>query len=911
MSPPKLIALFARTGAALLQAFLVAALLLQGLVAYCLITIGHIPLPTTTVNKWLRENPHEHYYIQGNAFSLNPNGVLQIKEARLLKGEPGKLIAAAEHLRLEPAFRTPLGLKLSVYRGTLFHPSGEATSEPPRPALAKLGLSLELNPGAGELHLKALTAQYGSLRIKGSARLNTTDLQNLGKGEAPSGDPLEAFLEGLENSAEIEHLLQDTRDPLLCLRLQKDQAPQPRPEAPLKLTFYFDTPSLQHKAMVFEKIKVHGRASLAQNGVTFDQASHFQADRFVLEDYGIQIEQAAGQMDAPEALALASGSWPAFHVRADKISGFGKTCHNATLKVDHAGPESIRLNAYVHGFGGFVNFGGQLHTQDNSGFGTLRGNFNPALLLPETETDELPELLIIGPAHCKTTLHWASNFETPHASTFAHFIQPSLNGVSFDIASINATYDSNQLEIKPLRFKRGTQWLELCYAQDLRAKTYALSTVGQVIPDQYNPFMPRWWNNIFNEDLSFNDQSRVEGDCVVYGKTSKFTTDFYYGQFEGGNLAYQKVPVDQGQLTLRGRNRYTEIHKLDARSGTHWIKGDIHFTGFPDEIPDSAAIRYDLEGVLPLDKLRQLLPPKTSQNLDAFQSPHAPHLHLQATQFREDLYPKFKDLSHLYLEVDADAPLAFHHVNLQHLRFNLHARDSRMMLRKLDFGIAGGSGTGAMDRAEVAMIGDPWLRLHLELKGADYPSVRALLTDLEETPSPPPHSEAARPPAPSEEAGILDLKLQSEGPAENFYAHSGFGRFTLQHEDLAQIQLLGPFSMILEKTPLGFTSLKLNQMESDFALADGFMKFSPLSITGPQAKIEANGTLQMSDQALDLVVGVNLIGNLNKKFNPLWRITDIINPLNYLMQFRVSGTLENQSIRSLYDPRNLLPDGND
>ena len=117
--------------------------------------------------------------------------------------------------------------------------------------------------------------------------------------------------------------------------------------------------------------------------------------------------------------------------------------------------------------------------------------------------------------------------------------------------------------------------------------------------------------------------------------------------------------------------------------------------------------------------------------------------------------------------------------------------------------------------------------------------------------------------------------------------------------------------MILEKTPLGFTSLKLNQMESDFALADGFMKFSPLSITGPQAKIEANGTLQMSDQALDLEVGVNLIGSLNKKFNPLWRITDIINPLNYLMQFRVSGTLENQSIRSLYDPRNLLPDGND
>lgn len=906
MSLPKLIKLIARTGAFLLQAFLVAVLLLQGLIAYCLITLGHLPLPTTAVNNWLQQHPHEQYHIQGDAFYLNPNGVLQVEEARLLKGEPGKLIAQAEHLRLEPSFRTPLGLKLSVYRGTLFHPSEQDTSEPPRPALTKLGLSLELNPRAGELHLKALTAEHGSLRIKGSARLNTADFQNLSNPETPSSDPLEAFLKSLQNRPEIEPFLQKTQDPLLCLHLKKDDTLQGQPNPPLSLTFDFATPSLQHEAIAFENIKVHARASFTQDGITFHQAPHFQADRFVLKDYAIRIEHAAGQINAPEALALASGRWPAFQVRADQISGFGKHFNNAALKLHHAAPESIRLEAYAHGLGGFIAFAGQLNTQDDSGAGTLRGNFNPALLLPETETQDLPELLLNGPAHCKTTLRWASNFENPRAHTFAHFIQPSLNGVNFEVASINATYDSNQLEIKPLHFKRGTQSLELSYTQNFHTKTYALSTKGQLIPNQYNPFMPPWWKNIFNEDLSFNEQSRVEGDCVVYGKTDKFSTDFYYGQFEASKLAYHNVPIDQGQLTLRGQNRYTEIHKLDARSGAHWIKGDIHFTGFPDEIPASAAIRYDLQGVLPLHKLRQLLPPKTAQNLDAFQSSHAPQLHLHATQFREDLYPQFKDLSHLYLQVDADAPLSFHQVNLQHLRFQLHARDTRIRLRKLDFGIAGGSGTGAIDHSEAPISGHPRLRLDLDLKAADYPTARALLMDFETT-SPP---ETAPPPAPSKKNGILDLKLQSVGPADDFYTHRGFGRFTLQHENLAQIQLLGPLSMILEKTPLGFTSLTLNQMASDFALADGFMKFSPLNINGPQAKIEANGTLQMADQALDLVVGVNLIGNLNKKFNPLWRITDAINPLNYLMQFRVSGTLQDQSIRSIYDPRNLLPGGN-
>jgi hypothetical protein len=89
------------------------------------------------------------------------------------------------------------------------------------------------------------------------------------------------------------------------------------------------------------------------------------------------------------------------------------------------------------------------------------------------------------------------------------------------------------------------------------------------------------------------------------------------------------------------------------------------------------------------------------------------------------------------------------------------------------------------------------------------------------------------------------------------------------------------------------------------------LKFSPLNITGPQTRIEANGTLKLSDQALDLVVGVDLTGSLNEKFNPFKPITDILNPLNYLLQFRITGTLDDQTVRSLYDPRNLLPGGND
>ena len=227
-----------------------------------------------------------------------------------------------------------------------------------------------------------------------------------------------------------------------------------------------------------------------------------------------------------------------------------------------------------------------------------------------------------------------------------------------------------------------------------------------------------------------------------------------------------------------------------------------------------------------------------------------------------------------------------------------------MCIRDLNFGLAGGKVIGAIDHSRDTQDSSAKLSTKLALQGADYARFRSLLKQLDSNEQPPASSNTNLPP--TNHKSNLNLKIHTQGPADHLYAHSGYGSFGIQDEDLASIQLLGPISMILEKTPLGFTSLKLNQIKSDFALEEGLMKFSPLNIKGPQASIEANGTLRLEDKSLDLLVGVNLIGNLSKRINPFKKITDFINPLNYLMQFRVTGTLNDQKIRSLYDPRNLI-----
>lgn len=906
MSPKKIIAQSTRTGVLLFKILLLAALGLQGFLIYCLLAYGHIPLPSSTANEWLREYSIKDYYLQGEAYRLEPNGTLHVYNASLHRKDLASPILQAQRLDLQFSPRSKTLKQLGLYQGTLIQPARYAPDGQSHEVLKEVGLDLALQPAGATLNLKAFTAQYGSLRILGSASLDLADLQITRTDNRTSGDPLESLFEKFNNRAELDAFLEATKAPLLSLHLCKEATlfGLPRPSQALKLAIFFEAQSLTHNALEIGAIQIHTAASLEAGEIALAEALHFEASSLVYDQgHPFHIKNPKGNILTKEVLALAKGQWPNCRIRSEEISALGKSVHTATLQLSRTGSKLVKLNLLGNGFGGPLAFEGSLNAENYSGFGILQGALNPQKLLSNEAAQRLPQLQLSGPAHCRVQLEWGPRFVEPEARAFAHFIRPQLNGVNFESVSLNAHFNPERLEINPLRFQRGEQSLELRFFQNFKSQNYGLSTKGRLIPNQYNPFMPRWWKGIFNEHITFNEDSWVAGDCVVYGDTPKFTTNFYYGQFEGGNLAYRDVPVDSGHFTLRGRNRYAEIHKLHTISDSYWIQGDIHFTGYPDEVRASAGIRYDLEGKLPLVELRKLLPPETAKNLDRFETTQAPTLRLQAAQFREKDYPQFEGLSYLQLDVGAEEPLVFNDLPLEYLRFKLHAHDKRFSLRKLDFGIAGGIGTGAIDQFEVPFNGAPWLRFDLQVDHADYARTREIFNHLKKEPLQDSSLESSKP----KEGGLIDLALHSEGPNDDLDKHSGFGRFTLDHDDLATVQLLGPFSMILEKTPLGFTSLKLNQMNGDFAFADGFLKFSPLSITGPQTSIEANGTLQLSDQTLDLLVGVNLIGNLSEKINPLKTITDILNPLNYLMQFRITGTLEDQQIRSLYDPRNVLP----
>ena len=111
---------------------------------------------------------------------------------------------------------------------------------------------------------------------------------------------------------------------------------------------------------------------------------------------------------------------------------------------------------------------------------------------------------------------------------------------------------------------------------------------------------------------------------------------------------------------------------------------------------------------------------------------------------------------------------------------------------------------------------------------------------------------------------------------------------------------------MLQSTQLNFTSFNLSKMRGTL-YKDDLVTFDPLARRRPHPD-RRSGTLCLSDQTLNMNVEVKLLGNAGKPGSKLRKIGDFITkPIPNLLQFELTGTLKNQRLRSLYDPRNLIP----
>jgi hypothetical protein len=197
--------------------------------------------------------------------------------------------------------------------------------------------------------------------------------------------------------------------------------------------------------------------------------------------------------------------------------------------------------------------------------------------------------------------------------------------------------------------------------------------------------------------------------------------------------------------------------------------------------------------------------------------------------------------------------------------------------------------------AELRLNGDPLQApdFDLSLKNCDPAQIGRIMQDLGEP--------SAAPTAKAEGRGRLDLDLKGRIDLAAPRELRGLGTYTLHDPDLKKVRLLGGISGVLEAVGVGATTYELDRATGTFGCVGGRAFFPDMTITGPQARLDLAGEVDLRGMTLNFVGDFSL--PRKQGFNPL----DIINlnrALVSLTKIKLKGPLakpETQAIPTLKD----------
>jgi len=152
--------------------------------------------------------------------------------------------------------------------------------------------------------------------------------------------------------------------------------------------------------------------------------------------------------------------------------------------------------------------------------------------------------------------------------------------------------------------------------------------------------------------------------------------------------------------------------------------------------------------------------------------------------------------------------------------------------------------------ARLSLDGDPLrqTKLSLGLKGCDPAQIGQLLNDLS---TPPPKDAPPTPATKVASAGKLDLDFTGHLDLEKPRLLKGLGHYTLTDPALKKVRLLGDISKVLEALGVGATTYELSQAKGTFGCVGGQAYFPDLAITGPKARLDLAGEIDLQASTLN------------------------------------------------------------
>lgn len=425
------------------------------------------------------------------------------------------------------------------------------------------------------------------------------------------------------------------------------------------------------------------------------------------------------------------------------------------------------------------------------------------------------------------------------------------------------------------------------YQEDWNNDYFRLKVRGPIFPGDFNPMMPRWWEDLW-ADFVFNGRL-PEVDLDIYGILSTRNTEFLFSSVTTWDTVINGLELDTVNGLLQYQPGIATIYALEATRPEGMASGALQWVLTEDE---------DLINNIDL-----------WSNLDFAAT--APFLGEDLAVFAEDIAfstPPALKIDGRVVSLDSGETDRF-------IRFSAATGDS-FTYQSVDFNWGRGSGVLQGQKLHLSPLqlgfGEGEIEAEIAVDGTDgriafdsqlrRASLKLTMQELANVLG------EDGPAVPENASGVADGRIVGAGRLGDFETFRGQGQLRISDGDFGDVHMLGGLSKILSRSGFGFTSVTFDTLRTQVAFEDMRFDFSSLELSGETGTLQSEGSMDLRTGAIDfrskLLMRKRDRNILDSIVNPITK--PVSGVVGQALEMKVYGTSADPKWRLLIDPRNLF-----
>jgi len=468
--------------------------------------------------------------------------------------------------------------------------------------------------------------------------------------------------------------------------------------------------------------------------------------------------------------------------------------------------------------------------------------------------------------------------------------------VPLKAASSSFSFRGTTLLFEDILLRQGPSLARGSYKMDTSTLDFRFLLEGHLQPAGISGWFGPWWPQ-FWKNFDFT-QSMAEADVEVRGRWGYPERTTVFVAAANGKTGIKGTLFDTARTRIFVRPQFYDILHFHVTQGDRFSRGT--FNRLNDlERKDWRSMEFDAVSTIDLLEGARVLGKEITEIVKPFQMTTKSELRVVGRLDGPAAPDGFH--SHIDLTASSTGDFRFYEFPLHGITTVGQIRDDDIVLDPVTVGFAGGTANG---------------RIHISGKGADrrlgfdYRVTKAKLGEairsLEEF-----GARRNQQPMPEQNrfqkqiaSGLLDLAVSADGRFDDLFSYRGQGNAELTGADLGDVRLLWVLSQLLERTFLNFSTLKLDTVQANFAVAGNKLDFSEIRVTGPRAAIDAQGDYFLDRKTLEMKAKLFPFEESTSFFGTAAGL--VLSPFSQAFEFKLSGPLDKPSWTFVYGPTNFL-----